>query len=73
MWYVTGSLISSPDILGRRLGIASSTAHRIFSQFLKTGDVEPKGNCGLKIYLRKFDDYMEMFIIGLILETPFYI
>ena len=48
--------------IGRRLGIASSTAHRIFSQFLKAGDVETKGNGGLKIYLRKFDDYMEMFI-----------
>ena len=35
--------------------------------------MEPKGNCGLKIYLRKFDDYMEMFSIGLILETPFFV
>ena len=33
--------------------------------------MKPKGNCGLNRYLRKFDDYMEMFIIGLMLETPF--
>ena len=61
MWQRIVKDLSFEEI-DRRLGIASSTAHRIFSQFLKTRFVEPKGNCGLKIYLRKFDDYMEMFI-----------
>ena len=50
--------------------IAVSTAHRTFAQFMETGDVESKGNKGPKIYLKKLDDHIEMFIIGLILETP---
>ena len=32
--------------------------------------MESKGNKGPKIYLKKLDDHIEMFIIGLILETP---
>ena len=56
--------------IATRLGIASSTAHRTFMQFLQTGDVEPKGNSGPRRDIRKLDDYMEMFIIGLVMETP---
>lgn len=56
--------------IGRRLEISPSTAHKIFTQFMETGDVEPKGNKAPKAYLRKLDDHMEMFIVGLILDTP---
>ena len=45
-------------------------AHRIFTEFIEKGDVDPKGKRGPKPYLKKLDNYMEMFIIGLILETP---
>lgn len=55
--------------IGRKLGIASSTAHRVFSEFMETGGVEPKGNKGPKRYLRKLKEYEEMFVIGLVLET----
>ena len=58
------------DDIGKRLGIAPSTAHRICTQFIESGEVEPKRNCGSRIYLRKLDDYMIMFAIGLILEAP---
>ena len=28
--------------IGKRLGIATSTAHRIFTEYMEAGDVEPK-------------------------------
>ena len=57
--------------IGRRLGIASSTAHRIFTQFVDTGGIEPVGRHEARMYMRKMDEYMEMFVIGLILEEPY--
>ena len=56
--------------IAKSLEIAPSTAHRIFTEFVEKGDVDPKGKRGPKPYLKKLDNYMEMFIIGLILETP---
>ena len=56
--------------IGRSLEISPSTVHRIFAEFEERGDVEAKGNKGPKTYLKKLDDNMVMFIIGLILETP---
>ena len=35
-----------------------------------TGDVSPKQVSGPRMYLRKLDDYMELFIIGVVLEKP---
>lgn len=51
-----------------RLNIAISTAKGIFSLFEVTGDVEPK-LIGPRPEQRKLDDYMELFILGLILEN----
>ena len=57
--------------IGRRLGIAKSTAHRIFAEFADRGAVDPKGKKGLpRRYLRKMSEYEEMFIVGLVLESP---
>lgn len=53
-----------------KLDIAPSTAHRIFKEFIENGDVCPKGNKGPRLHLRKMDDHVEMFIIGLILDAP---
>lgn len=63
MWQKVVHDLSFEDI-GRRLGIASSTAHRIFALFTETGEVEPKGTHGARRYLRKLDEYMEMFVIA---------
>ena len=56
--------------IGRHLQIAPSTAHRVFSHFLITGEVEPKVKRGPRRHMRKLDVSLELFIIGLILEAP---
>ena len=52
-----------------RLNISVSTAQRIFTLFEITGDVSPKLR-GPRKYMRKLDDYMELFIVGVVLEKP---
>ena len=56
--------------IATRLNIAISTAKSIYSLFEITGDVEPKLTCGSRRELRKLDDHMELFILGLILDDP---
>ena len=53
-----------------RLNVSSSTAYRIFRLFVQTGDVQPKNLSESRRRLRKLDDSMEMFILGVVLETP---
>ena len=50
----------------KSLGISPSTAHRIYCEFIERGDVGPVKSKGPK---RKLDDYVELLIIGLVLET----
>jgi transposase len=69
-WRVVWLRISSFLEISQRLGIATSTSHRIFAEFLSRGGVEPKGNKGPRRFLRKLNAYEEMFIVGLVLETP---
>ena len=57
--------------IGSELGIAPSTACRIFQLFMQTGGVEPKGNKGPRMLQRKLDDNHCIFLIGLVLEAPF--
>ena len=52
------------------MNIVASTTQRIFTLFCETGDVQSKSQNTPRRELRKLDDYMEMFLIGLILETP---
>ena len=53
--------------IGRHLGIAPSTAHRVFSHFRETGDVVPKGKTGPRRHMRKLDISLEL---GLIIKAP---
>lgn len=55
--------------IAMRLNIAISTAKSVYSLFEITGDVEPKLS-GPRRELRKLDDHMELFILGLILDDP---
>ena len=56
--------------IASRLNIAVSTAKSIYSLFEITGDVEPKLTNDSRRELRKLDDHMELFILGLILKKP---
>ena len=58
---------SSFKDIAKSLGISPSTAHRIYYEFIERGDVGPVKSKGPK---RKLDDYVELFIIGIFLETP---
>lgn len=51
---------SSFKDIANSLQISPSTAHRIYQEFILTGDVEPKKNKGPK---RKLEDYVELFIV----------
>ena len=61
--------LSYPQI-ALRLNIAASTAKNIYQLFELTGDVQPKITSDSRRELRKLDDNMELFILGLILENP---
>ena len=55
--------------IAERLSISVSTAQRIYTLFEITGDVSPKLK-GPRRSMRKLDDYMELFVIGIVLEKP---
>ena len=56
--------------ISRRLNISVSTCRRIYKLFEITGDISPK-LCNMpRKYMRKLNDYEELFIVGLILENP---
>ena len=55
--------------IGKRLQIAPSTAHRIFSRFRNTGNVTPLKQ-PLREDARKLDGHHELFIIATIQENP---
>ena len=53
--------------IATNLGISIGTAYNIIELFERTGEVQPKTTCKRE---RKLDVYHEMFIIGLVLESP---
>ena len=55
--------------IGKRLQIAPSTAHRIFSRFRDTGNVAPLKQPSRED-ARKLDGHHELFIIAMIHENP---
>lgn len=56
-WRVVWKRFSKQQtFLDKSFEIAPNTAHRIFTDFIERGDVDPKGKRGPK----KLDDYMEM-------------
>lgn len=55
--------------IAKNLNIAVSTAHRIYSLFEQTGSVEVERSTS-RPQVRKLDDYMELFVIGIVLEHP---
>ena len=69
MWQRVSNELSFSEI-GRLLQIAPSTAHRIFMNFMETGEVDAKKKTGPRRHTRKLNDSLELFIIGVILETP---
>ena len=54
--------------IARNLNISSSTAHRYFVRFEVSGNVEPSGR-GMSA-LKKLDEYIELYILGLIMQRP---
>ena len=64
-----GMGLTFPDI-ARRLNIAFSTAHRIFSIFERNGTVEPATRNTSRLQMRVLDQPGELYIIGLILHSP---
>ena len=55
--------------ISRNISISVSTAQRVYRLFELTGNVSPK-QISQRTNLRKLNSYMELFIIGLVLETP---
>lgn len=55
--------------IGKRLQIAPSTAHRIFSRFSDTGEVAPFEQSARED-LRKLDGHHELLIMGMVHENP---
>ena len=51
------------------LNVSTSTAHRIFSRFMQTSQVDP-ATCSSREDLRKLDEQSELHVIGLVLEAP---
>lgn len=54
--------------IGSRLGVSPSTAYRIYKLFVETSDVQAKKNKAPR--LCKMNDSIQMFVVGLVLETP---
>ena len=55
--------------IANRLNIATSTAHRIYQQFERTGNVEPMQRKA-RPELRALDEHNELLVIGIIMENP---
>ena len=55
--------------IANRLQIATSTAHRIFKRFEKTGDVAPPKQPS-RLHTRKLDEHHELLIIAIVMENP---
>ena len=55
--------------IARRLNIATSTAHRIYNQFQRTGNVEPVCR-KVRPEMRVLDSSQELLVIGVIMENP---
>lgn len=55
--------------IGKRLQIAPSTAHRIFTRFKTTGDVAPRKQRSRPQH-RKLDEHHELLIMGIVLDKP---
>ena len=55
--------------IANRLNIATSTAHRIYQQFKRTGSVEPVRRKA-RPELRALDEHDELLVIGIIMENP---
>ena len=55
--------------IGRRLCIAPSTAHAVYTRFEETGEVEPLKQ-PLRESQRKLDNHHELLLIAVVLETP---
>ena len=55
--------------IGRRLCIAPSTAHAVYTRFEETGEVEPLKQ-PLREGQRKLDNHHELLFIAVVLETP---
>ena len=55
--------------IANRLNIATSTAHRIYQQFERTGNVEPMQRKA-RPELRALDEHDELLVIGIIMENP---
>ena len=51
------------------LNVSTSTAHRIFSRFMQTSQVDP-ATCSSREDLRKLDEQSGLHVIGLVLEAP---
>ena len=57
------------EAIARHLNIATSTAHRIYSLFDRTGSVDPQTSKH-KEYRRVLGPVNEVFVLGIILENP---
>ena len=68
VWQYMGMNHRFKDI-GKRLQIAPSTAHRIFTRFKTTGDVAPSKQ-PLRPQHRKLDNHHELLIMGIVLANP---
>ena len=56
--------------IASRLQIAVGTGHRIFQQFIKTGEVEPLCKRKERPATRKLDDLHEVFILNMVADNP---
>lgn len=56
--------------IAKNLNLALSTAHRTFSIFDRSGTVEPAKRNGSRIEMRALDQQGELYVIGLILNSP---
>ena len=56
--------------IGQNLGIATSTAHRVYALFEQTGTVDPRSHSTLREELRSLSTHEEIYVVGLILNSP---
>ena len=69
MWQRLGKDLSFRTI-SKNLNITASTACRVYHEFESKGHVRPSDALKQpRRELRKLDDYMELFVIGLVLES----
>lgn len=67
VWQRVGMGLPIRDVAAR-LGIGTSTAHRIFQRFQESGEIAPKQPC--RNDARILDDRHELFILGILMENP---